>query len=137
MTTGRLAGDWVSVRLGTHRLQPTAVGLTGFGLALATLTPNRYLTLLGYLIAGLGTATLLPRLYDDAAKLPGMPGAGLGALTAGIRLGTLGIPVAVGALAASDLSVGSAIAIATLPSVLAFLVVVLALRRTAGVFGES
>ncbi|MDJ0664696.1 MAG: MFS transporter [Acidimicrobiia bacterium] len=137
MTVGRLAGDWALVRVGTYRLLLTAVGLTGFGLVIATLTPNRYLTLLGYLIAGLGTATLLPRLYDDAAKLPGMPGAGLGALTAGIRLGTLAIPVAVGALAASALSVGSAIAIVTLPSVLAFLAVVLALRGIAGVFGDS
>jgi MFS family permease len=137
MTVGRLAGDWASVRLGRYRLLLTAVALTGSGFALATLTPNRYVTLLGYLVAGLGTATLLPRLYDDAAKLPGLPGAGLGALTAGIRLGTLVIPVAVGALAASALSVGSAIAVITLPSVIAFLFVVLALRRTAGVFDET
>jgi len=137
MTVGRLAGDWASVRLGRYRLLLTAVALTGSGFALATLTSNRYITLLGYLITGLGTATLLPRLYDDAAKLPGMPGAGLGALTAGIRLGTIAIPVAVGALAASALSVGGAVAVVTLPSVVAFLVVVLALRRTAGVFGES
>ncbi len=135
MTVGRLAGDWASVRLGTYRLLLAAVVVSGSGLAIATLTPNRYVTLLGYLIAGLGTATLLPRLYDDAAKLPGLPGAGLGALTAGIRLGTLAIPVAVGALAASTLSVGSAIAIVTLPSVVAFLAVVLELRRRAGVFG--
>lgn len=136
MTAGRLAGDWASVRLGTYRLLLTAVALSGAGLAIATLTPNRYTTLLGYLIAGLGTATLLPRLYDDAARLPGLPGAGLGALTAGIRLGTLAIPVAVGTLAASHLSVGSAIAIVTLPSVVAFQVVVLTLRRAAGIFGE-
>ena len=137
MTAGRLAGDWAAVRLGTFRLLLTAVALSGIGLAVASLTPNRYITLLGYLIAGVGTATLLPRLYDDAAKLPGLPGAALGALTAGIRLGTLAIPVAVGALAASSLSVGSSIAIITLPSVAAFLIVVLALRRTAGVFAEA
>jgi hypothetical protein len=125
------------IRLGTYRLLVLSLVLSGCGLAIATLTSSQQVALIGYLIAGLGAATLAPRLYDDAAKLPGVPGAGLGALTAGIRLGTLAIPVAVGALAASALSVGSSIAIITLPSVVAFLIVVLALRRLAGVFGEA
>jgi hypothetical protein len=91
-------------------------------------------TLLGFVITGLGTSTLLPRMYDDAAKLKGRPGAGLGALTAGIRGGILALPIIVGSLAATSLSVGSAMAIATLPCVAGFLVVTATLRRTAGVF---
>ncbi len=137
MTVGRLVGDWVVVRVGVFRLLLLAVALGGSGLALATLSSDRYVTLAGYVIAGLGIATMLPRLYDDAAKFPGRPGAGLAALTAGIRIATLAVPVAVGALAATSLSVGSAIAIATLPAVVGFLIVVVGLRRTAGVFKEA
>ena len=130
MTIGRMSGDWVVVRLGTYRLQQLAIALSGIGLAIAAFTPNRYSTLIGFLLAGVGTSTLLPRLYDDAAKLPGRPGGGLGALTAGVRLAVLVFPVVVGTLAATALSVGSAIAIATLPCVAGFFLVTLALHRT-------
>lgn len=129
MTIGRLGGDWVEVRLGTDRLQLLAIALSGVGLATAALTPNRYITLVGYVIAGLGVSTMLPRLYDAAAKFRGRPGVGLGALTAGIRIATLAAPVGVGALAATSLSVGSAIAIATLPCVAGFLAVTVSLHR--------
>jgi len=132
MTVGRLAGDWVGVRIGVDRLLFLAIALSGSGLAVAALVPNRYITLIGYVVAGLGISTMLPRLYDDAAKQPGRPGAGLGALTAGIRIATLGVPVAVGALAATSLSVGTAIALVTLPCVAGFLAVATALRRAEG-----
>lgn len=130
MTIGRFWGDWATVRLGPHRLLLVAIGLSGTGLTLAALSPDRYVTLVGYVVAGLGTATLLPRLYDNAAKLPGKTGAGLGALTGGIRIGTLAAPAAVGALAATSLSVGSAIAIVTLPCVAGFLAVAINLHRS-------
>ncbi|MDJ0925993.1 MAG: MFS transporter [Acidimicrobiia bacterium] len=134
MTIGRFSGDWAVIRLGTHRLLQVAIVAAGVGLAIASLTPNRYTTLAGYLVAGLGIAMLLPRLYDDAAQFEGRPGVGLGALTAGIRIATLAAPVAVGALAATSLSVGSAIALVTLPSVLGFIVVTQGLHRRSGVF---
>ena len=65
----------------------------------------------------------MPKLYDDAARLPGRRGAGLGAMTAGMRLAFLVTPVAVGALAGSSLSVGEAIAIFTLPSMIGLAIV--------------
>ena len=129
MTIGRMSGDWVVIRLGTYRLLLVAIALSGLGLAIAALAPNRYVTLAGFLVAGLGTATMLPRLYDDAAKLPGRPGAGLGALTAGVRIAILVLPVVIGTLAATSLSVGSAIAISTLPCAVGFLVIAQTLHR--------
>ena len=71
-------------------------------------------------LAGRGVATQFPKLYDDAAKFPGRPGAGLGALTGGSRVALLIAPVVVGSLAATSLSVGTAIAIVTLPALAAF-----------------
>lgn len=130
MTIGRFAGDWATVKLGSQRLTQAAIGLSGAGLATASFATNQYLSLSGYTIAGVGIATLLPMLYDAAAKHPGRTGAGLGALTAGLRAASLTIPFIVGTLAATRLSVGSAIAIVTLPSVLGFLIITLTLNRS-------
>ena len=121
MTGGRFSGDLIAARLGGTRLLSMSIVLTGVGLAAATLSPGQNLTLVGYAIAGLGVANLSPILYDTAAQHPGRPGVGLGALTGGLRTANLTVPLLVGTLAATRLSVGSAIAIVTLPSVIGFL----------------
>lgn len=123
MAVGRLAGDSVQALVGAKRLTWYSIGVSGAGLAAALLIDSQVAVLAGYLVAGLGQATLMPYLYDTASKLPGRPGAGLGALTAGIRLSTLTTPVLTGALASTSLSVGSAVAIVVLPSVVGFAVV--------------
>jgi len=130
MTIGRFGGDWVAHRVGPARLSGWASAVTAAGLVIATLVDNRHLVLTGYLLAGVGIATMLPTIYDQAAKHPGRPGAGLGALTAGLRLAILTVPFIVGTIAATDLSVGSAVAIVTLPSVAGFVVVGRALQRS-------
>ena len=83
----------------------------------------------GSVLAGLGIAALLPSVYDTAAKRPGRPGAGLGALTAGLRIAVLVIPIVIGAIAGTRLGVGSAVAIVALPSAVAFLLLISRLRR--------
>jgi predicted MFS family arabinose efflux permease len=123
MTAGRFAGDSVVVRLGSDGLLRVACTLAFLGLLGATLVPDRYVALASLTLAGLGTATFFPKLYDDAARLPGRPGAGLGALTAGSRAATLVAPVLIGSLVGSSLSVGSAIAIVALPCTVGLYVV--------------
>lgn len=122
MTVGRFTGDSMAYRAGPARLMTGATALTGIGLATATLSPNQTLVIVGFAAAGLGVATLLPGLYDRAARSPGRPGAGLGALTAGLRAASLTVPLVVGILAGTSLSVGSAIALVTLPTVAGFYV---------------
>jgi hypothetical protein len=75
------------------------------------------------LFIGVGVATFMPKLYDDAARLPGRRGAGLGAMTGGMRVAYLITPVAIGWLAGTDLSVGDAIAILTVPAMLGLVTV--------------
>lgn len=130
MTSGRFLGDWVLVRLGAARLTMAAVALSGLGLTTASFSSSRHLVLVGYLGAGLGTATFLPMVYDAAVKHVGRPGVGLGALSAGIRAASLVIPLSIGTLASSSLGVGAAVAIVTLPSAVGFLVMSIALNRT-------
>ncbi len=122
MTIGRLLGDSVQVRLGLTRLFRLGIVLTATGLLMATMVDRTEVIIVGFLVAGLGVATQFPKLYDDAAKLPGRPGAGLGALTGGSRVAMLVAPVTVGSLAGTSLSVGSAIAIVTLTALVAFVV---------------
>lgn len=120
MTTGRFGGDWVEAQLGTRRMLTIAVCIAAVGLTGASFIPNEYLVLGCYVLAGIGNSTMFPKLYDDAAKMPGPQGAGIGALTAGSRVMFLVAPVVIGTLAATSLSVGAAVAVITLPSLVGF-----------------
>jgi len=84
--------------------------------------PNSTASIAGFLLVGIGVATFMPKLYDDAARLPGRRGAGMGAMTGGMRVAYLVTPVAVGGLAGT-LSVGDAIAIFTLPAAIGLVIV--------------
>ncbi|MYB09623.1 MAG: MFS transporter [Acidimicrobiia bacterium] len=121
MTAARFAGDWASVRLGNSRLVTLSAFMAGTGLAVASLVPNRYVIVAGYVAAGLGIAALLPSVYDAAAKRPGRPGAGLGALTGGLRTAILVIPFVIGSIAGTGLDIGGAVAIVALPATVIFL----------------
>ena len=123
MTSMRFGGDWLQLRLGRIGLHRLSVGLVLGGFAVASLVPDEAASIVGFLLVGLGVATFLPKLYDDAARLPGRRGAGLGAMTAGMRVAYLITPVAVGALAATSLSVGEEIAIFTLPATVGLVIV--------------
>ena len=101
--------------MGLHRL---SLGIATTGVIIAALVPNDRASIVGFLLVGIGVATFMPRLYDDAARLPGRRGAGLGAMTAGMRVAFLITPVAVGGLAGTQLSVGDAIAIFTIPTMI-------------------
>lgn len=120
MTAMRFGGDWLQQRLGRMSLHRLSVGLATAGFLVASLVPSEAASIAGFLLAGVGVATFMPKLYDDAARLPGRRGAGLGALTAGMRVAFLGTPVAVGWLAGTSLSVGEAIAIVMLPAMIGF-----------------
>ncbi len=130
MTVGRFAGDWVSARLRSVTLTRISLLALGVGMTVAAFAPSVAATLVGFVVAGLGSATLLPLLYDRAAQLPGRRGAGLGALTGGIRVAVLGVPVLMGVLVDSRLSVGQSIALLSLPSVAGFGIVASLLRRS-------
>ena len=129
MTASRFAGDWMVAMIGEIRHLALSLAITFVGLLLATLVSSTGVAFVGFALTGVGIASLLPTIYDRAAKYPGPTGAGLGALTAGIRVALLAAPLAIGSLATSSLTVGAAMAIFALPSVLGFAAVALALGR--------
>jgi fucose permease len=91
--------------------------ISGTGSLLATMVANTGVSIVGFLIAGLGTSVLFPQLYDRAARSPGPPGSGFASMLIGQRGAGLVAPLVVGALADTEaLSVGQAMAIVTIPA---------------------
>ncbi len=132
MTSGRLGGDAVQLRIGVERLLVLASVLAGIGLAVAELAPLDALVLAGFLVAGLGVSVLFPQLYDAAARAPGPPGSGFTSMLIGQRTAALLTPLAIGALAGtSALGVGDAMAIVSLPAAALSLALAVGRRRAA------
>jgi MFS family permease len=78
MTVGRLTGDRVVDRFGQRRVARAGGTLTAAGMGLALGLPSVPTTLIGFALAGLGVATLIPAVYQAADELPGLPhGVGL------------------------------------------------------------
>ena len=124
MTVGRLVGDALVVCVGRVRLTQIGAATGGIGLALATLVPNEWIAVAGFLISGLGTSVLAPQLADTAARAPGPPGAGFKTLFIGHRVAALGAPFAIGGLASTDqFTLGAAMALIGLPAAVLFTVV--------------
>ncbi len=123
MTVGRLGGDWMASLYGAHRHMRASAALAAVGLAAASLGPTVWMTLAGFVVGGLGTAALLPRMYDLAARATGRTGAGLGALTGGLRAADLIFPTVVGFLAAAWSSVGLALAVVVVTGAAGFFVI--------------
>ena len=117
MTIGRLGGDWVQVRTGSMQLRRLGIVVAGIGSVLATLVPVEAVSLVGFLVAGLGTSVLFPQLYDQAARLPGPPGSGFAAMLIGQRSTGIVAPLVIGTLANTEMfGVGEAMAVLLIPA---------------------
>jgi MFS family permease len=100
MTVGRLTGDRAVDRFGQRRVVRAGGLLTAGGMGLALALPSIPTTVLGYGLAGLGVATLVPAVYHAADELPGLrPGLGLAVVNWLLRIGFLVSPPLVGVLA--------------------------------------
>jgi MFS family permease len=100
MTLGRLTGDRAVDRFGQRRVVRAGGALTAVGMGLALAVPSIPLTLVGFALAGLGVATLVPAVYHAADELPGLPrGVGLAVVNWLLRIGFLLSPPLIGVLA--------------------------------------
>lgn len=116
----RFAGDHLSHLIGDARFTAGSAVVAMVGLVAAAVVDVPALVVAAFLVAGMGIATLTPRLYDMAARASGGTAAGLGWLTAGMRIATMATPAAVAALATGT-SVGAAIALAGVTAGVLFL----------------
>src|SRR4029453_17577334 len=100
MTIGRLTGDRVVDRFGQRNVVRTGGIVTAAGMGFALAVPTTATTLVGFAIAGLGVATLVPAAMHTADELPGLPaGVGLTVVSWLLRVGFLASPPLVGFVA--------------------------------------
>lgn len=120
MTVTRLTGDHLAERLGPERFTTVSAIVAMVGLVAAALLDVPALAVISFLVAGLGIATLMPRMYDLAARAGDGTARGLGVLTAGMRVATIVTPVTIASVATRT-SVGLAIAAVAVTAGLGFL----------------
>ena len=100
MTVGRLTGDRVVDRYGQRLVVQVGGAMTAAGMGLALAFPSVATTLVGFALAGLGVATLVPAVYHAADELPGLRrGTGLAVINWLLRIGFLLSPPVIGVLA--------------------------------------
>lgn len=100
MTVGRLTGDRVVDRFGQRRVARIGGAAIAGGMGLALAVPSLATTLVGFSLAGLGVATLVPAVMHAADELPGLrPGVGLTIVSWLLRVGFLISPALVGFVA--------------------------------------
>jgi MFS family permease len=97
---GRLVGDRLVDRFGQRAVAQAGGLLAAVGMGIALLFPSVPLTIIGFGLAGLGVATLVPAAMHSADELPGLKaGTGLTVVSWLMRLGFLLSPPIVGAIA--------------------------------------
>ncbi len=95
MAAARLAGDRLSLLLGSARLVGGGAGLAALGLGLALAIQNPAVAIVGFGMMGLGLAAVVPTLFRAAGSQPGIPASvGIAAVsTMGYAGGLIGPPV--------------------------------------------
>nr|WP_262907963.1 MFS transporter [Hymenobacter sp. 15J16-1T3B] len=88
MALGRFGADWLTARLGARRVIQLSGCLTALGLLIAVLFPTLGPALLGFMLVGFGTSSVVPLVYSAAGKSTVMS-AGM-ALAAVSTIGFLG-----------------------------------------------
>ena len=133
MAAGRFAGDWVRARMTPVALLRCSGTLAAFGMALALAAPHPSGALVGFALAGLGFANVVPVLFSAAGQVPGIAAArGIAAVAAVGYFGMMAGPPVIGLIAeASSLSAGLLLVI-----VLGFVVAACA-RRALRAGGEQ
>jgi len=97
---GRVLGDRAVDRFGQRDVARAGGLLAAVGMGLALAWPTVPGTVAGFAAAGLGVATAVPAAMHAADELPGLrPGTGLTVVSWLMRLGFLGSPPVVGAIA--------------------------------------
>ncbi|WP_354179118.1 hypothetical protein [Arthrobacter sp. UYP6] len=105
---GRLLGDRLIDRFGQRLIARLGGLIVMLGMSAALLVPGIASTIIGFGLAGLGVATLIPAAMHAADELPGFKaGAGLTIVSWLMRVGFLVSPPEIGAVAdASELRYG-------------------------------
>lgn len=113
MAVARFGGDAVRARVPAGRLLGLSAGLSAVAMAVVLLAGRVDVALVGYALAGVGLANVVPILFLAAANVPGVPPArGIARVSSVGYLGFLVGPPIVGALAhRASLTVGLSVVV--------------------------
>jgi MFS family permease len=82
MTIGRIFGDQLTIFFGRYKMLIISSLLSIFGLALALIFADKWFSMFGFFIIGLGLATVVPIVYSAAGNTPGVePSVGIAMAT--------------------------------------------------------
>jgi MFS family permease len=114
MTVGRFVADRVVVRFGPVRVVRLGTAGAALGLGSALVIGDPVVTVLGFVVLGLGISTIFPLVFAASASRPGIrTGDGIAVTSFTARAGFLLAAPAVGAIATGvDLRVGIGLAVA-------------------------
>lgn len=100
MAGGRFAGDWLATRFGSGNVVRTGGGLVVVGIALALISVEPAIAIVGYGLVGAGVSCVFPLILSAAARTPGVaPGIGIAAMATAGYTGFLVGPPLIGGLA--------------------------------------
>ncbi|MCC5949665.1 MAG: MFS transporter [Nitriliruptoraceae bacterium] len=104
MTTSRLLGDLAVRRFGAQLVLRVGGVLAGLGFLLAALVPVLPVTLVGFVLVGLGLGGTVPLAFAAAGRVASSPGAGVAAVASVGYLAFIVGPTSIGLIAeATDL----------------------------------
>lgn len=105
---GRIVGDRLVDRFGQRPVAASGGAIAALGMGAALAFPSVPLTIVGFALVGLGSATLVPAAMHAADEVPGLrPGTGVTIVSWLMRIGFLISPLIVGIIAdASSLRLG-------------------------------
>jgi MFS family permease len=134
MALGRLAGDWLTARLGPVALTRGGGVLSAVGLGIALLVGHPAAALVGFACVGAGMATIFPLVLSAAGRAPqGAAGPAIAAVATMGYCGFLAGPPAIGfAASIATLAVGLGIVV-----LLGIVIAVLAPAAGAGANGQT
>lgn len=120
MAVARLAGDKLTLVLGSGRLVSGGATLAALGLGLALAVPVPVVAIVGFGLMGFGLAAVVPIIFRAAGSQPGIPSAvGIAAVsTMGYAGGLLGPPI-IGTLARAASLRGSLVIVLAMLAILA------------------
>jgi MFS family permease len=100
MAIGRLTGDWLTVKLGAGRITRGGGALVTVGVALAVITGDPIMAIIGFGLIGAGISCVFPLILSAAARTPGTaPGIAIAAMATSGYTGFLVGPPLIGSLA--------------------------------------
>ncbi|MBB4077587.1 MFS family permease [Lewinella aquimaris] len=82
MLVGRSVGDYVRARIGSLSVVRIGAFLSFLGVSAAILFPTPLVSILGFGLVGLGLANIVPVIFSEASKVPGLrPGVGISSVS--------------------------------------------------------